>query len=278
VAVIVGTALFLSFIMGASLSTWLLARYSVRLGQVRRLWMHEPRRTQEDEDVRQVSMVDMRNLVHDLKNPLSAVKGMAMMIHEDMNRKGTPEKTEIMLKAVGYMERMIGEILHEEERQPIPVESFFYSLEQHVRPFSWGGEMTLTLDPNVTGAHFSVNQIRLMRALFGILDNAWRANRTAGARGIALGVRRNARFLEIEILDNGPGYSAEGSAFQKSGWGSTGLGLTFARRVVGAHGGNLVLSQRVGTNGTSVFISLPAADSPAGSEEPAGPEKKESTP
>jgi signal transduction histidine kinase len=276
VAAMAGAALFLSFTMGASLSTWLLAKYSIRLSRVRRLWKYEPRQAQDGEDIRQVSMVDMRNLVHDLKNPLAAVKVMAMMLHGETDGNGLPktqktpkmpEKTGVMLEAVGYMERMIEEILHEEQRQTVPVGSFFETLEQHIRTFSWGGDVTLSIDPNAVDAYFRVNGIRLMRVLFGVMDNAWRANRSAGTRGIGLRVRRNARFLEIEILDNGPGYAPKGPAFQKSGWGSTGLGLAFARRVVTAHGGELVISQRTDANGASVFISLPLADtagSPAG--------------
>jgi signal transduction histidine kinase len=265
VAAMAGTALFLSFTMGASLSTWLLAKYSIRLSRVQRLWRYEPRESQEGQegdDIRQVSMVDMRNLVHDLKNPLSAVKVTAMMLHGEASKSGSSEKTRIMLEAAGYMERMVEEILHEEQRQTVSAESFFESLEQHIRPFPWGEEVNLSVDTNAEDAYFHVNGIRLMRALFCVMDNAWRANRSAGAKGIELRVRRNARFLEIEILDNGPGYAPKHLGFQKSGWGSTGLGLAFARRVVVAHGGELAISQRANANGASVFISLPVADAP----------------
>ncbi|MDR2174968.1 MAG: HAMP domain-containing histidine kinase [Synergistaceae bacterium] len=268
VAAMAGTALFLSFTMGASLSTWLLAKYSLRLSRVRRLWRYEPLQDREDEGIRQVSMVDVHNLVHDLKNPLAAVKTTAMMLREDPSGNGAPEKIRIMLAAAGYMERIVEEILHEQRRQAVPVRSFFESLEQHVRPFPWGGEVNLSLDPDAAGAYFSVNGIRLTRALLGVLDNAWRANRSAGARGIELRVRRNVRFLEIEILDNGPGYAPKGPG--RSGWGSTGLGLAFARRVVAAHGGGLVISRRADANGTSVFISLPAADSQDAANSAAG--------
>jgi signal transduction histidine kinase len=264
ISAMAGTALFLSFIMGAFLSTWLLAKYSIRLSRVRRLWKYEPRQAREGEDIRQVSMVDMRNLVHDLKNPLSAVKVTASMLHKDAENAGSAslEKTRVMLEAVGYMERMIEEILHEEQRQTVSAGSFFQTMERHVRPFSWGEEARLSIDPAAVDVRFKVNGIRLMRALFCVLDNAWRANRSAGTKGIELHVRRNARCLEIEILDNGPGFAPKGPVFRKSGWGSTGLGLAFARRVVTAHGGELVISPRTNANGSSVLISLPAADSP----------------
>lgn len=266
VASMAGTALFLSFMAGAITSTWLLARYSIRLGQVRRLWKYEQpvRAVQEEENgLREVNMVDMQSLVHDLKNPLAAIKGMALMLQSETKGDNTSEKAEIMLKATSYMERMIGEILHEEERRVVSVEPFFDNLEKHIRPFPWGENVVLKLDPEVGDLALALNEIRFMRALLNLLDNAWRANRMAGAKDIDLYVRRNSQYLEIEILDNGPGYVAQAASYQKSGWGSTGLGLAFTRKVVVSHGGNLLLSQRMDDkNGTSVLISLPIAPSP----------------
>jgi signal transduction histidine kinase len=141
----------------------------------------------------------------------------------------------------------------------VEVELFFDNLEKHVRPFPWGEDVSISIDPDVKRLALALNEIRFMRALINILDNAWRANRTSGAREIVILVRRNAEFLEIEVLDDGPGYIGQGISYQKSGWGSTGLGLAFARRVVSAHGGTLLLARRSDKgNGTSVLISLPA--------------------
>jgi signal transduction histidine kinase len=113
------------------------------------------------------------------------------------------------------------------------------------------------VDRDARQASVAVNETRFTRALLNVLDNAWRANRTAGATGIELHVRRNSKFLEIEVLDNGPGIKSD-PVHQKSGWGSTGLGLAFARKVTASHGGSLLLSLRKDApNGTSVLMSLP---------------------
>ena len=265
IASMAGSSLFLSFMAGAVISTWVLASYSTKLSQVRRSWSEELGDTKGDEDegLRKVSMVDMRNLVHDLKNPLAAVKGMAFLLRDSKNScDAASEKVDIMLNATNYMERMIGEILHEEQLHEVQVEPFFDRLRSRIRPFPWGYDVTVSIDPNARQESVALNEIRFTRALLNVLDNAWRANRTAGTRGIELHVRRNDAFLEIEILDNGPGIgqssAAPRSVHHKSGWGSTGLGLAFSRKVVAAHGGNLLLSQRRDApNGASVMISLP---------------------
>jgi signal transduction histidine kinase len=260
IASMAGTALFLSFMAGALTSTWLLARYSIRLRQVRQLWEEGGRKANQEEDgLRKVSMVDMRSLVHDLKNPLAAVKGMALMLRDGKPGDKVSEKAEIMLKAANYMEHMIGEILHEDQRHRMTVELFFDNLERHIRPFPWGEYVSVTIEPEAEKLTVALNEIRFTRALLNILDNAWRANRLTGMKDIALHVRSNAELLEIEVLDNGPGYVARSVVYQKSGWGSTGLGLAFVRKVVVAHGGELLLSQRKDRMaGTSILVSLPA--------------------
>jgi signal transduction histidine kinase len=261
IASMTGTALFLSFMAGAMTSTWLLTRYSIRLRQVRQFWENEPRASLEKDGLREISMVDMRSLVHDLRNPLAAIKGMALMLQGENKEGPTLEKAEIMLKASNYMEHMIGEILHEDQRSLVKVESFFDNLEKHIRPFPWGEYVSITIAPNAAQLLVPLNEIRFMRALLNILDNAWRANLTAGEKDIALRVKDSVRYLEIEVLDNGPGPRyVQNHGYQKSGWGSTGLGLAFTRKVVTAHGGNLVLMQRAdNANGASVLISLPIA-------------------
>ena len=163
-----------------------------------------------------------------------------------------------MLKAANYMERMIGEILHEDERRAVQAGPFFENLEQHIRPFPWGEHVEITLAPGVEELSLTLNEIHFTRVLYNILDNAWRANRTAGALDIAFRVERNGRFLEIEIVDNGPGYTDRGPHYRKSGWGSTGLGLAFARKIVAAHGGRLTLSKRRdGKSGACALVELP---------------------
>jgi signal transduction histidine kinase len=258
-----GTALFLSFMAGAMTSTWLLTRYSIRLRQVRQFWESEPQQASAEEDgFREVSMMDMRNLVHDLRNPLAAVKGMVLMLQNENKDESTLRKTKIMLKAANYMERMIGEILHEDRRCIVQVESFFHNLEKHIRPFPWGEYVSITIAPDAAPLLLSLNEIRFMRALLNILDNAWRANLVAGAKDIALRVKRSVQYLEIEILDDGPGPYVPNHVRSKSGWGSTGLGLAFTRQVVIAHRGNLMLTRRADkANGASVLISLPISPS-----------------
>lgn len=255
-----GTALFFSFLSGAVSSTWLISRYSIRMGLLRQTWAApDLRNASEDAGLKTVTMVDVNNLAHDLKNPIAAIKGTTTMLHKE----APSEKSALILKAAEYMENMVRELLIEDERNAISLPDFCGTIERHIHPFPWGKDVLIRLDPSAEALSISANKIRLLRAVLNVLDNAWRANETAGSRGIELHLRRNAGYVEIEVLDNGPGYRAGRRQNHKSGWGSTGLGLAFTRRVVTLHGGSLLIADRTDRqHGARVLISLPIPSVP----------------
>lgn len=250
-----GTALFFSFLAGAVSSTWLIARYSVRVSLLHQTWKKSDLTSSpEDDGLKTISMVDVNHLAHDLKNPIAAIKGTAMLLPKGE----ASEKGAVILKAVEYMEGMVRELLSEDERHAVKVSDLCGTIDRQIRPFPWGKDVTLTLAPEAEGLSISANKMRLLRAVFNVLDNAWRANETQGSRGVALNIRRSAGHLEIEVLDNGPGYRAERLHAHTSGWGSTGLGLAFTRRVIALHGGSLLITDRTDQrHGARVLISLP---------------------
>jgi two-component system osmolarity sensor histidine kinase EnvZ len=79
------------------------------------------------------------------------------------------------------------------------------------------------------------------RALTNLVDNARRH-----ARHIRLGVEQLDRAVQLIVDDDGPGIPADRResvfrAFESGPGGGTGLGLTIARDIVRAHGGEIML-------------------------------------
>ena len=102
-----------------------------------------------------------------------------------------------------------------------------------------------------------VDKDQFFRLIFNLLDNA----KKAGAGKAMISVWRTGRSTVMDISDDGPGLSESARAglfipFQSSSRGSTGLGLSIARDIAFAHGGNLKLS-RSSEAGTEFRLRLP---------------------
>jgi signal transduction histidine kinase len=98
--------------------------------------------------------------------------------------------------------------------------------------------------------------------LFRILTNLLRNAAEAGADTVSVSAKWNSRYVEIDVVDDGPGLPPraqeklfrpfEGSARA----GGTGLGLAIARELVRGHGGDLTLVD-TDKDGTRFRITLP---------------------
>jgi signal transduction histidine kinase len=106
--------------------------------------------------------------------------------------------------------------------------------------------------------------IHLRRALLALLDNAVRYNHESGE--ISCQLLEASGKAEIHIVNTGVGIPAEsrGQLFQRfyradpaRGRGGHGLGLSLAREIVRAHGGDIILAEQSLPNRTEFVLSLP---------------------
>lgn len=106
---------------------------------------------------------------------------------------------------------------------------------------------------------------RLLRALENVVQNALRHAR----RRVEVVARALDGVVELEVLDDGPGFVALGTSQDPPlddapSDGTRGLGLQILRRTIEAHGGRVELSNRE-SGGARVLMTLPrdGEDSPA---------------
>lgn len=201
-------------------------------------------------------------LGHDLRSPITALRVRAEMVEDEETRErmvATLDEMREMVEATLAFARGVS------RDQPME-ETDLAALLADI-----AGELSETGPPVVfTGAGPVVTALRrtpIRRALRNLMENAQRYG-----RGARVGLRRGERKVEITIDDDGPGIPPEDlervfDAFARletsrsRETGGIGLGLSIARAIVRAHGGEAELSNRPG-GGLRATVTLPLLAAP----------------
>lgn len=204
-------------------------------------------------------------LGHDLRSPITALRVRAEMVDDEETRErmvATLDEMREMVEATLAFARGVS------RDQPMEETDLAALLEDIA------GELSETGPPVVfTGVGPVVTALRrtpVRRALRNLMENAQRYG-----RGARVGLHRGERTAEITIDDDGPGIPpgelervfdpfARLETSRSRETGGIGLGLSIARAILRAHGGDVALSNRSG-GGLRATVTLPLAGGPAAS-------------
>jgi two-component system, OmpR family, osmolarity sensor histidine kinase EnvZ len=176
---------------------------------------------------------------HDLRTPLTRLRlALAMLPRTDELRQDVAEMT----ADVEEMDRMIGGYLAFargegiEQAEPVNLSSILDDVAAGARRA--GTVLDLDVPADLT---LKLRGDAVRRAITNLVDNARRH-----ARHVALGAVAQGRSVLVTVDDDGPGIPADKREsvfrpFESGSSGGTGLGLTIARDIVRAHGGEIVL-------------------------------------
>lgn len=204
--------------------------------------------------VRARSLLEVQQLAHDLKNPLTIIQGLASLL--SMMFPGEEEKTSRISRAADHMGSMISEILYADRRRPLPLKELMYFIQTQLLPRS--EEHRLILQPGIPDLQLWANKVRLSRALVNVIENGFKTRQDGT---VVVEFQREGCDLLICIHDNGPGVAPEiADVIWEAGFstrpGATGLGLSFAREVIQSHNGQITVESQV-EKGASFIIRLP---------------------
>jgi signal transduction histidine kinase len=221
----------------------------------------------------------MQMLVHDLKNPLQEILASVDLLKLSAPADGASESVEIFSQIEGSSEEMmdmITEILDvarlEERKMTLNREPFLVSaLVQKVLD---GAEamaqqkqikLVNAVPPDLPNAYADQQLVR--RVMSNLLNNALRYTGQEGS--ILVRADRHQDGLLVSVEDDGKGIPAEflPKVFDKftqlergsqARLANKGLGLTFCKLAVEAHGGRIWAESRTG-EGAKFFFTLPVA-------------------
>ncbi|OGR34122.1 MAG: two-component system sensor histidine kinase CreC [Desulfuromonadales bacterium GWD2_61_12] len=216
----------------------------------------------------------VQNLTHEIKSPLSAIRGAAELIDEAM----PPERRERFLENIRTEAARIGRIVDtmlelaalenrrlQPEMQPLDLHALLANVIESKQPLLQQKHLDLQLRAperlTIPGNGFLLHQ-----ALANLLQNAIDFSPPGGRIDLAAEITDGK--LVVTVADAGagiPDYARE-RIFDKfyslqrpdSGRKSTGLGLNLVREVVTAHNGSVRLGNRAG-GGAEAIVVLPLA-------------------
>lgn len=217
----------------------------------------------------------VQTLTHELKSPLSAIRGAAELLHErEMPAADRERFVANIERETARIQELVDRMMELaalesrrvlERTEPVALRSL---LEERVSSANAAGAprgITVALDAP-QDATVDGDALLLQRALGNLLDNALDFSPPGGRIEISLALR--ARAAEIAVRDHGPGipdyaddkvferfYSLARPGTQRK---STGLGLPFVREIASLHHGRVSLRNAEG-GGALAVLSLPTA-------------------
>lgn len=214
----------------------------------------------------------IHTLTHEMKSPLSAIKGATELLHEDMPDEKRKRFLDNVLNETERLQDFIARMLDlvsVEKRQSLQdietIKLFALCQEIHESKYAELTQKSLKLDINIADSiHLQAERFLLKQSLVNLLNNAI-AFSPNGSK-IIIAARSNNGYCHISISDNGPG--VPGYALKKvydrfysleqpdSGKKSSGLGLSFVREVATLHHGRVEVKNRR-SGGLQASLILP---------------------
>jgi len=218
-----------------------------------------------------VSKQIVRQLAHEVKNPLGGMRGAAQLLERKLSSGELKRYTEIIIAEADRLAALVDRVLvaggarREQKLNPHELTEHVAGLIEAEAPEG----VTLIRDYDPSLPPVRVDRDQLVQALLNVARNALQAVgesgriilRTRAASNFVIGGRQHRLVDSIEIEDNGPGIAEDQQEnvflpLVTSKPDGSGIGLTIAQELVS---GNHGLIEFDSAPGTTVFrIHLPA--------------------
>ncbi len=208
-------------------------------------------------------------VVHELKNPMTAIKGFAQLLKEKKGPETAPYINYI-IEEIDNCARIIGDFLKLARPRPVSLER--RSLNETVREiavmiepraFLQGVKVETKLFPRLPECFFDAAQLK--QVLLNLVDNALEAMNDGGIIRFKT-FQSDRELVGVAVEDTGCGIPEDhlkniGLPFYSTREKGTGLGLFTCQSIVQAHGGKIEVESKVG-EGTTFRLYLPLAARP----------------
>ena len=220
----------------------------------------------------------IRNLAHEIKNPLGGIRGAAQLLQMDLESKDLIEYTQVIIHEADRLQSLVDRLLAPHRRPHVVGDVNIHEVCERVRSLilaEFPKGLRVVRDYDTSIPEFRGDREQLIQAVLNIAHNAAQALasriaagdaqivfKTRVGRQVTFGKQRYRLALELHVIDNGPGVpdSIKDRIFFPlvSGRdGGSGLGLTLAQTFVQQHHGLIECDSEPGRTDFKLLIPLP---------------------
>lgn len=215
----------------------------------------------------------VQSLTHEIKSPLSAIRGAAELLQEPMPEAERARFTANISEQTQRIQEVVDRLLElsglEKQRRlesvgPVALDELIEGVKSAAQPLASRRSVTLEVQGE-RGVRTKGDAFLLHRALMNLVQNA--IDFAPAETAVTIGARTTGRTVEIEVRDRGPGLPefARERVFERfyslprpdTGKKSTGLGLSFVEEIAALHRGSVRIDNHP-DGGAVATLSLPA--------------------
>ena len=219
----------------------------------------------------------IRNLAHEIKNPLAGIRGAAQLLGMELQGRDLADYTEVIVHEADRLNSLVDRLLVP-HRQPLVGDVNIHEVCERVRSLvllEHPQGLAIVQDYDISIPEFRGDRAQLIQAVLNVVQNAAQALalrmeqgdacitlRTRIVRQMTIGQERHKLALQLHVIDNGPGIpeAIRERIFYPLVSGrhaGTGLGLTLAQTFVQQHHGMMDCESVPGHTEFRMVLPLP---------------------
>ncbi|MDR0588676.1 MAG: PAS domain-containing protein [Burkholderiales bacterium] len=212
----------------------------------------------------------IRNLAHEIRNPLGGIRGSAQLLERELSDPRLREYTNVIIEESDRLQDLMTRLLLSRgtpEIECLNVHEVLEHVKKLVEAEFPGIVVTKDYDPSLP--EINADKKRLIQAILNIVKNAAQAQkgngtiilRTRIARQVMLNKRLYKLAIQLQIVDHGPGIPEDliDHIFYPLVSGKSegsGLGLSLAQAYIEQHSGTISVESRAGLTCFTVLLPV----------------------
>ena len=213
----------------------------------------------------------IRNLAHEIKNPLGGIRGAAQLLERELADAEQREFTQVIVKEADRLQSLMNRLLTP-NRLPRVESLNIHEVMERVRTLllaEFPRELAIKRDYDTSLPEIEGDKEQLIQAILNVARNAAQATQGRGeirfttrvARQVTIARQRYRHAIAVSVEDDGPGVPPELAErifhpLVSGREGGTGLGLSLAQSFVSQHLGIIEFDSVPGRTRFTILLPL----------------------